>query len=137
MSANNMYYAKKIGGTWYGWQTTAEQVVDDSNGVRKLLLCRAEEAKTLPALREQLDAIYEYAEYGLSTEPYLAKDGTPIEVLFFLPSSDGIYPRCVYCLGENYTPAVLEYSKGKIPCAAVNGCGKFLPKEYIKLEPKS
>lgn len=47
--------------------------------------------------------------------------------------SDGIYPRCVYCNGENYAPAVIKYSKGLIGCASVNNCGKRLPKEYIKL----
>lgn len=46
---------------------------------------------------------------------------------------DGIYRRCVWCNGEIYAPAVIAYSKGEIVCGAVNGCGKFLPKEYIKL----
>lgn len=49
------------------------------------------------------------------------------------PAYDGVYPRCVWCGGENYGPAVIEYSNGKIPCASVNNCGKYLPKEYIKL----
>lgn len=49
------------------------------------------------------------------------------------PSSDGIYPRCVYCNGEIYGPAVIDYSKGLIGCGSVNGCGKKVPKEYIKL----
>lgn len=49
------------------------------------------------------------------------------------PELDGVYPRCVWCNGENYAMAVIEYSKGKIPCAAVGGCGKYLPKEYVKL----
>lgn len=48
-------------------------------------------------------------------------------------TSDGIYPRCVWCGGENYGPAVIEYSKGNIPCAAAHSCEKYLPKEYIKL----
>jgi len=47
------------------------------------------------------------------------------------PSRDGIYPRCVWCRGENFTLAQLAYSAGEIPCAAVNGCGKFLPAEYV------
>lgn len=46
----------------------------------------------------------------------------------------GIYPRCVWCNGENYLPAVINYSKGKTPCAAAGGCGKYLPKSYIKLD---
>jgi hypothetical protein len=49
------------------------------------------------------------------------------------PSYDGIYPRCVWCGGENYAPAVIDYSKGKIACASVNNCGKKLLKEYVKL----
>lgn len=49
------------------------------------------------------------------------------------PSPDGIYPRCVYCNGENYAPAVIKYSKGEIECVSINACGKKLPKEYIKL----
>lgn len=44
---------------------------------------------------------------------------------------DGIYPRCVWCLGENYALAVIAYSAGEIPCAAVNGCGKYLPADYV------
>lgn len=49
------------------------------------------------------------------------------------PSRDGIYPRCVWCNGENYLPAVFAYSAGTIPCAAAGGCGKRLPAdpEYI------
>ena len=49
------------------------------------------------------------------------------------PSRDGVYPRCVWCDGENYAPAVMAYSKGLISCPSVNNCGKKLPKEYIKL----
>jgi hypothetical protein len=52
-------------------------------------------------------------------------------------AKDGIYPRCVWCNGEIYGPAVIDYSKGKIPCAAVNGCGEYLPKDYIKIKEKS
>lgn len=48
------------------------------------------------------------------------------------PSHDGIYPRCVHCRGEIYMPLVMDYSRGKAPCGAVNGCGLYLPKEYIK-----
>ncbi len=50
------------------------------------------------------------------------------------PSKDGIYPRCVYCNGEIYGPAVYPYSLGEIGCGAVNGCGKKLPDEYIKIK---
>ena len=46
-------------------------------------------------------------------------------------SRDGIYPRCVWCNGENYMPAVLAYSAGEISCAAVSGCGQMLPADYI------
>ena len=47
---------------------------------------------------------------------------------------DGIYPRCVWCGGENYAPAVIKYSKGLTDCAAVSSCGKTLPNEYILKE---
>lgn len=47
------------------------------------------------------------------------------------PSRDGIYPRCVWCWGENYVLAVLAYSAGQVPCASVNSCGKYLPDDYI------
>lgn len=46
-------------------------------------------------------------------------------------SSDGIYPRCVWCDGENYGPAVFAYSLGETPCAAAGGCGKTIPESYI------
>lgn len=45
-------------------------------------------------------------------------------------SRDRIYPRCVWCGGENYALAVLAYSAGAAPCAAVAACGRFLPMEY-------
>lgn len=51
-----------------------------------------------------------------------------------LPSKDGIYPRCVYCRGENYALAVLAYSSGEIPCASVNGCERYLPKSYRRYD---
>jgi hypothetical protein len=48
------------------------------------------------------------------------------------PSWDGIYPRCVWCRGENYGLAVLAYSRGEQPAAAVGGCGRYLPDGYRK-----
>lgn len=53
------------------------------------------------------------------------------------PEEDGIYPRCVWCNGENYMPAVIAYSKGETPCAAAGGCGRYLPKEYITYDGNS
>lgn len=47
-------------------------------------------------------------------------------------SRDGIYPRCVWCDGENYIPAVIAYSRGEIPCASTTNCGRFLPDDYLK-----
>lgn len=47
------------------------------------------------------------------------------------PAHDGVYERCVWCNGENYTMNVLAYSKGESGC---HQCGKLLPKDYIKLE---
>jgi hypothetical protein len=52
-------------------------------------------------------------------------------------SRDGIYPRCVWCNGENYMPAVIAYSRGEIPCASTTNCGRFLPDDYLKhTQPK-
>lgn len=48
-------------------------------------------------------------------------------------SHDGIYPRCVWCRGENYALAVLAYSHRVIPCASVNNCGRYLPESYTTL----
>lgn len=48
-------------------------------------------------------------------------------------SRDGIYPRCVFCRGENYALAVLAYSRREIPCACVNGCGEYLPEDYVSI----
>lgn len=48
-------------------------------------------------------------------------------------SWDRIYPRCVWCDGENYALAVIAYSRREIPCAAVGGCGRYLPKGYGKV----
>lgn len=45
-------------------------------------------------------------------------------------SRDRIYPRCVWCRGENYMMAVIAYSAGEIPCASTTNCGRFLPEEY-------
>lgn len=45
---------------------------------------------------------------------------------------DGVYPRCVWCNGENYALAVRAYSHAETPCAAVHGCGRFLPEEYVR-----
>lgn len=58
-----------------------------------------------------------------------------IEPRPWLPiAADGIYPRCVWCLGENYLPAVLGYSRRQHACAAVRSCGRMLPEEYVKEE---
>lgn len=51
-------------------------------------------------------------------------------------SRDRIYPRCVWCRGENYALAVLAYSAGRIPCAAVYSCGLYLPDSYRREEPR-
>lgn len=45
-------------------------------------------------------------------------------------SRDGLYPRCVWCRGENYMPYVIPYSRGETPCSAVAGCGRYLPEDY-------
>jgi hypothetical protein len=53
-------------------------------------------------------------------------------------SRDGIYPRCVWCDGENYALAVMAYSRGEVPCASTTNCGRYLPDDYLKLntQPK-
>ena len=32
--------------------------------------------------------------------------------------------------------AVVAYSRGEHPCAAVNGCGRMLPESHIKPTPR-
>jgi hypothetical protein len=60
----------------------------------------------------------------------------PSEPIPELPvSRDGIYPRCVWCGGENYMLAVLAYSRGDTPCAAVYSCGLYLPESYRRATP--
>lgn len=49
------------------------------------------------------------------------------------PAKDGIYPRCVWCGGENYAMTVMDYSKGKTPCMSADSCGKYLPEVYAKV----
>lgn len=46
-------------------------------------------------------------------------------------AADGMYPRCVWCNGEIYGPAVWDYSHGCVPCGSVSGCGKRVPPDYI------
>lgn len=79
MSANNMYFAKQIDDMWYGWELNAEQSMEETSV--KLRLEDALTAPTLQELEEVLDKRWGYTEYGLTTQPYLAKDGFPIEVL--------------------------------------------------------
>jgi hypothetical protein len=43
--------------------------------------------------------------------------------------NDGIYPRCVWCNGENYASNVIAYSNAEVPC---HQCGKFIPEEYVR-----
>lgn len=60
----------------------------------------------------------------------MSKTPTPPKTPLLPIAKDRCYPRCVWCRGENYMPAVIAYSHGEIPCAAVGGCGKYLPEEY-------
>lgn len=48
---------------------------------------------------------------------------------------DGIYPRCVWCNGENYGPSVIAYSEGKANCYQ---CHKFIKEQsmFYKLRHK-
>lgn len=81
MSANNFYFAKEIDGKWFGWDEMAETWQEPGKPV-KLHLCRATTAGSLHELENKLDEQgLGYSEYGLTTHPYLPKDGTPIEVV--------------------------------------------------------
>lgn len=82
MSANNFYFAHQVDDTWYGWDEMAEESAAD-NGKRVLSLIHADAmAKSLPELEEELDKRgLGYSEYGITTKPYLPKDGTPIEII--------------------------------------------------------
>lgn len=83
MSANNFYFAKEIDGKWYGWDEMAEAWGDhDEKNPVKFHLVRATTADSLQELEQKLDEQgLGYSEYGLTTQPYLPKDGTPIEVV--------------------------------------------------------
>ena len=83
MSANNVYYATKIGKMYYGWDIMAEAWGDhDDDHPIKLHLVHAEIADSVTDLQSKLnDAGIGYAEYGITFQPYLPKDGTPIEVV--------------------------------------------------------
>lgn len=83
MSANNMQFAKEIDGKWYGWDIMAEAWGDHGiDNPVKLSLENATTADSIMELEEKLneDSILT-AEYGITTQPYLIKDGTPIEVV--------------------------------------------------------
>jgi len=86
MSANNVWIAKEHNGKWYGWDEMAEENLDDAmdGHERKLLYQTAiAEADTLQDLELALTekGYLGYAEYGITTEPRLPKDGTPIKFL--------------------------------------------------------
>jgi hypothetical protein len=80
MSANNFYFAKEIDGKWYGWCENAETWKEYGEPVQ-VSLSTATQAETLSELESKLDERWWYCEYGLTTQPYLPKDGTPIEVI--------------------------------------------------------
>lgn len=50
------------------------------------------------------------------------------------PAKDGLYPRCVWCNGENCILLVFAYSVGEVPCAAAPGCGRFIPESHVKIK---
>lgn len=81
MSANNFYFAKEIDGKWYGWHEMAETWQEPGESI-KLHLVNATVAGSLKELELKLDLEgIGYSEYGITTHPYLPKDGTPIEVV--------------------------------------------------------
>ncbi len=71
-----MVFAKEIDGKWYGWNEMAEESMVDIKHVRKVKLSNAVVADSLQELEEKIG----WSEYGITTQPYLAKDGIPIEV---------------------------------------------------------
>lgn len=84
MSANNCFIAKEYNGKWYGWDEMAEENGNDAmdGGVRILMYQTAiAKADSLQELELELEehGYLGYAEYGLTTQPYLPKDGTPIK----------------------------------------------------------
>lgn len=86
MSVNNVWIAKEYKGKWYGWDEMAEEDGNDAmdGGVRTLLYQTAiAEADSLQELETELEkrSYLGYAEYGLTTQPFLPKDGTPIKFL--------------------------------------------------------
>lgn len=96
MSANNVWYAKKVGDKWYGWDLVAEETVGDEGDNARLVVPKIRvnnprghydsaiaSADSLEELEIALieDSPLGYAEYGLTTQPYLPKDGTPIKVI--------------------------------------------------------
>jgi len=82
MSANNFYFAHQIDDTWYGWDLMAEAWGDHGiDNPVKVHLVRAVTANSIHELENKLDEQGLYCEYGLTTQPYLPKDGTPIEVV--------------------------------------------------------
>lgn len=97
MSANNVWYAKKVGNKWFGWDLNAEESVGDQKTHTRLVIPKirinftdhteGQYAITSASSLEELeialteDSALGYAEYGLTTRPYLPKDGTPIVVI--------------------------------------------------------
>ena len=84
MSANNFYFAHKQGKKWYGWDEMAEAWGDHDEHNPVVLHTKNADAtgRTVRVLENALDMRgLGYAEYGLTTQPYLPKDGTPIKVI--------------------------------------------------------
>ncbi len=83
MSANNFYFAYQIGNKWYGWDAMAEAWGDhNADNPVELHFVSAECADSIQELEKKLDERgIGYSEYGITTQPYLPKDGTPIKVI--------------------------------------------------------
>lgn len=79
MSANNQYFAAEIGPKWHGWMLMAESWLDEGESV-EVDPADAIVADDINDLEEALDEIWGYAEYGITTRPFLVKDGTPITI---------------------------------------------------------
>lgn len=56
---------------------------------------------------------------------------TRVDVPVVPKAADGIYPRCVWCFGEQYAAAVIAYSAGEIACTAVPTCQRYVPEDYV------
>lgn len=82
MSINNFYFARQINDKWYGWDEMAETWQEPGKPIQLRLSEADATADSIEELEQMLDERgMGFVEYGITTQPYLPKDGTPIEVI--------------------------------------------------------